>query len=263
MKQIRIIVATCLVALSAAVVWTGCQKEQKNKINSEIILQKSSTPIHFSSNEQLNNALIIHNRFMEKTIDGHIVFHNNEEMTDALIEHMKLEFKEIDENTIRESLDAFYNEYSGLFSQDIIDKMYSNQTVSLELHNALTEVVSSLESVPEKADFKVFNATLIETVRRVDTDFVLTTTDRERFNMFIDVVKNGSDLYASKSAATSKCCNDCLKRKKRDIILGDAAAAIAGIVGCFVYPPACPYLLPALIAAGSAGVIAYRCPCCF
>jgi hypothetical protein len=94
------------------------------------------------------------------------------------------------------------------------------------------------ENLPEESTFVAFANTLNNAIRAAKSKYPLTTEESRLLDTYRDIAKNGGNIYAQQKA--SSCCNTCLKRQKNNIIIGDVAGGIVGVVACFVFPPAWP-----------------------
>jgi hypothetical protein len=103
----------------------------------------------------------------------------------------------------------------------------------------------------------------------IDDNSELSDFDKHQLTSFLLIIDNSAEHYKEHYEGidltnSRERCGKCLRRNLWQILLGDGVGgAVLGITGCLVFPPACPAIIPVLLAIGSGGVAAVRCPQCF
>ncbi len=216
----------------------------------------------------IESAFSVHNQVMDEIFGDYIQYTNDYDYIESIISSVESKVNFSFDKTQKVFMHDMFDNYLKLNPKDMIDKFVANGMMTI--HSA--KVLQVINEYMMSKDLVSYSNIHLE-IEKVKFNFVennntLSEFDRYQLVTFLETVKNSAKHYQnlyddSLEMESRNNCGRCIKENLWQILLGDGVGgAVLGITGCLVFPPACPALIPALIAIGSGGVLAVRCPHC-
>lgn len=261
----RLIVALLSLAVFA---FSYCKKE---KIETSLLATKISTVANegYKCPEDLKDALAIHNKVMNEVFNGQFTGSNYTEFVQFVTNSVETKVGISLTKEQRQFVQDVFNKYinTASFGQTVSNLLGDN-LISANVADVLMQIDREVENANDSTYEQIHGRIVVFQKNLVDLNPNLSSDEKCQLTAFLTICENGAYNYRSEYEDNSggvqdrESCKKCLKKKIWQILLGDGAGGILGAVACAIWPPACPVLLPVIIAIGSAGVLAVRCPQC-
>lgn len=264
MKNLRSKFTAFLLLSTAMMIFTFCSKEPVNI---------QTPPYQLDENYRfgdLSDDLKVHNEVMDEVFNNEISFTDDESYISAIISSVESKTNETLDEEQKSFVHDTFNKYLKVETPEMINKFVQDGMMSFKAANAFMKIDNHMLS-KELATYREIAEELAFVQKEfIDANNELSAFDKHQLTVFLEIVDNSANHYQDQyqyeenSLMSRESCRKCIRKKLWQILLADGVGgAVLGVAACIVFPPACPAIIPALIAVGSGAAVLDRCPQCF